>query len=80
MTLQKSSPEYKKENNNFYHERAPGKHSYLFQQFIGGSVGIDKHNGFVDVNGRPDVKVKIDPADESKKKKPSLASLQVYFK
>ena len=80
MTLQKSSPEHKKENKNYYHKRVPGKCSYLFQHFIGGIISMDKCNGFSCANGRPDLKIKMDPADELKKKKPSLDSLQVYFK
>ena len=80
MTLQKSSPQHEKEDTNYCHERALGKHSDLFQPFMGGSVVMNECNGFADANGRPDLKIMIDPADESKKKKTSLASLQVCFK
>ena len=49
------------------------------QSFVHSNNSIDKYNTFAETEGRQDLKVKIDLANESKKKL-LLANLWVQFK
>ena len=66
IALYKLPFKYKQEDNNYYWKRVPSHYSSLFQSFICGKFSIN--NNFADANGRLDLKVKIDPVDEFKKK------------